>query len=110
MPAAELTTFLRIWRGLAQFVGEATACGVPVVSTDVGDASEIVGPTGIIVASRDASALTAAWERFYGLDATVRREPGVSARQQIVGRYALTAVRGTLRGALPRTGGGGGRA
>ena len=57
------------------------ARGVAVVSTDVGDAAEIVESIGIIVASRDTSALAAAWGRFYGLDATVRRELSAAPRQ-----------------------------
>ena len=38
-------------------IGEAMACGVPVVTTDVGDASFIVKDTGVVVPPRNKEAL-----------------------------------------------------
>lgn len=53
--------------GLANAVGEAMACGVPCVVTDVGDAPRIVGEAGIVVPPRDPGALA------LGLEAMLER-------------------------------------
>jgi glycosyltransferase involved in cell wall biosynthesis len=50
--------------GFPNVIGEAMACGVPVIATDVGDSALIVADQGIIIPTKDSEALTKAIENF----------------------------------------------
>ncbi len=78
--------------GFANVLGEAMACGIPCVATDVGDAGAIVGDTGRIVPPREPEALAAALADVLGASAECRRELGARARVRVEERYSLARV------------------
>ena len=51
--------------GFSNVIGEAMACGVPCVVTDVGDSARIVGTLGEVVAPEDHEAMALAVERLF---------------------------------------------
>lgn len=73
-------------------IGEAMACAVSCVATDVGDVPQIIGDTGVTVPASDAAALAAGWGKLAALDLPSRQALGLRARQRIIERYSLSAV------------------
>jgi len=68
---------------------EAMACGVPCVSTDVGDAAWMIGQAGRVVPPRDSEALAAGWEAILALNADERVRLGVQARERVAELFSL---------------------
>lgn len=73
-------------------LGEAMACGVPCVATDVGDSAAIVGDTGIVVPPSDTGALAGGLEAMVQKSAHERQALGRAARQRIKANYSLDSV------------------
>lgn len=75
-------------------LGEAMACAVPCVATDVGDSAWIVGEGGLVVPPDDVPALAAAVLRIASLDVDSRRSMGTLARARVSGCFSLATVAG----------------
>ncbi len=73
-------------------LGEAMACGVPCVVTDVGDSAYIVGETGKVVPPGDSSKLAGALLDLLALSPETRMELGVAARKRTQQNFDIYAV------------------
>lgn len=73
-------------------IGEAMACGVPCVVTDVGDCAYLVGTTGRVVPPRNAEALAQAWDECVQMGPAGRRRAGLAARRRIEANFSLSRI------------------
>lgn len=90
--AFDVATCASSFEGFPNVVGEAMACGVPCVVTDVGDSAEIVGETGIAVPPDDPQAMAEAWRGLLSGGKENRVRLGQAARDRIQSRYSLSQV------------------
>lgn len=75
-PAFDLLTSASAYgEGFSNAIGEAMACGVPCVVTDVGDSAWIVGDTGIVVPARSPELMMNAWETLLARRQAEQAEP-----------------------------------
>lgn len=78
--------------GFANVIGEAMACGVPVVVTNVGDAAAIVGAAGVVVPPRDQPALERAWQHLIAAGPAERTALGAAGRARVQQHYSLERI------------------
>jgi len=91
--ALDIASTTSCWgEGFPNVIGEAMACGVPCVVTDVGDSALIVGETGRVVPPRDPRALAAAWRDMLQMDRETRGGLGERARARIVTHFSLNEI------------------
>lgn len=73
-------------------LGEAMACGVPCVVTDVGDSAYIVGDTGRVVASGDMAGLALGLEELLALSTSEKALLGERARARVAEHFEIGRV------------------
>jgi glycosyltransferase involved in cell wall biosynthesis len=91
--ALDIATCCSSWgESFPNTLGEAAACGVPCVTTDVGDAGAIVGELGWVVPRGNADALASAWGTALGCSPQERRRRGAEARTRLCANFEIGAV------------------
>lgn len=92
-PALDLLVLSSAWgEAWPNVLGEAMACGIPCVATDIGESKEIIGGAGEIVSPHDPEALARACHGLLLLDPSSRSSLAVLARQRVVDNFDITAV------------------
>lgn len=93
----------RFGEGFPNVIGEAMACGVPVVATSVGDAAVIIGKAGWVIPPNDTSALSQGWQTALALSPEKRQQMGRDARSRIAELFERQAIAEKTEIALART-------
>lgn len=89
MAACDIVTSAGLGEAFPLVLGEAMSCGVPCVTTDVGDSAQLVGETGRVVPPGDAGRLEDAWAALLAMPREARRQLGLEARRRIVSSHSL---------------------
>jgi glycosyltransferase involved in cell wall biosynthesis len=99
----DIATLPSAWgEGFPNVLGEAMACGVPCVTTDIGDSGWIVGDAGIVVPPRDPEALAEALGRLVALGGEGRRQLGAAARARVIEHFEVDDIVGQYQGLYER--------
>jgi glycosyltransferase involved in cell wall biosynthesis len=92
MAALDMLASSSCGEGFPNVIGEAMACGVPCVVTDVGESAAIVDSTGRVVPPHDAQGLAKACLQVLEMSSDDRRDLGHRARSRIMNHFSLDAV------------------
>ncbi len=110
-PALDILTLTSDSEALPMVLIEAMSCGVPCVSTDVGDGARVIGECGEAVENADAESIAGAWQKWLNLSESDRSELQSRCRQRVldglslakIGRAYSRAYHQVLEGRLLRT-------
>ncbi len=78
-----------ISEGFPNAICEAMSCGIPCVTTDVGDTRKIIRDTGIVVPPKDPEALATGLETMINFPVRKRKELGLLARTRIIQQFSV---------------------
>ena len=87
--AFDINVSSSISEGCPNVVGEAMACAVPCVVTDVGDSAMLVGDTGFVCSPQDPQALASKVISCIEAD---RGSLGLKARRRIEENWSITQL------------------
>jgi glycosyltransferase involved in cell wall biosynthesis len=90
--AFDVATCSSYSEGFPNAIGEAMACGVPCVSTDVGDCRALVGDTGVVVPPRQPQAMADGWLSILERPAEARQALGAAARARVEAHFDIATV------------------
>jgi len=91
-PGIDLVVSSSVTEGFPNAVGEAMACGIPCVVTDVGDCAFLVGDAGVVVPPSAPAALAEGVERLLALPSEERSKIGARARSRVEGEFDLPRI------------------
>lgn len=85
-------TLSSIGESFPNVIGEALACGVPIISTKAGDIENIIEGCGISVKAQSPKALSAGWLKAIDLSLEQRQQLSSSCRMRALEKYDLKKI------------------
>lgn len=95
LPGLDVCTLTSRSEAFPNILGEAMACGVRCVATDVGDCAVLMGNTGRLVGAAQPAALAAAWQET--LSAPDKTARGLAARAHVLEHFHIDTMRARFR-------------
>lgn len=92
MATLDILVSSSITEAFSNVIGEAMACGVPCVVTDVGDSAWIVGDTGLIISPSKPTELSSALIKLIETGELEREKLGQRARERISNNFDLEDI------------------
>ena len=89
LSAADLYVSSSLGESFSNAIGEAMACELPCLVTDVGDSKLIVGDNGIVISAQDPKALSGALDNWLASDDLTRCP---EARNKIINEYCIRSI------------------
>jgi len=89
LSAADVYVSSSIGESFSNAIGEAMACELPCIVTDVGDSRLLVGDTGVIIKPKDYIAMSRELARFLKDDSLSRN---INARTRVLKNYEIKNV------------------
>jgi len=85
-------TLSSIGESFPNVIGEALACGIPIISTKAGDIEEIVEDCGILVETQSPAALADAWIEALEQTYEQREKLSLKCRERALEKYELNKI------------------
>jgi glycosyltransferase involved in cell wall biosynthesis len=92
MNGLDINTLSSLAEAFPNVIGEAMACGIPCVATNVGDTAYLIGDTGISVPPKEPQALAEGWGQLLSMSPEERHALGERARQRIQQNFGITQI------------------
>jgi len=92
MAALDVATLSSKTEAFPMVLGEAMACEVPCVATDVGDVTYLVGETGIVVPPEAPEKLAEGWLQLLEAPAEYHEKLGKEARRRVRENFSQEAI------------------
>ena len=93
MPSFDILCLSSKAEGFPNVIGEAMSTGLPCITTDVGDAKEIVGDTGWVVPVNNPLLFAKCIVNVMKIPREKFQKYGKSARKKIINNYDINYVK-----------------
>jgi glycosyltransferase involved in cell wall biosynthesis len=90
--ALDVATSASLSEAFPMAVGEAMACSIPCVVTNVGDSAYMIGETGKVVPPSSPAALVNAWQELLVAGPSARQRLGRAARNRVEEKFGIAAI------------------